>query len=259
VAVYVVSDLHGAIDDLTKAVPEGSTLVLLGDLVNLLDYMTMTGILVDVFSVDAVSEVSRLRAEGDIEQARRVMRDRARGREDEVRNEIAQRVHDEYAAVFSALPDPTYLILGNVDQPTVAHSFAMDTPAVYEVDGEVVLLEGERFGFVGGALPTPLRVAGEITEEQMRTKIEGLGQVDVLCSHIPPAVPELSFDTVAGKPERGSDDLLEYIRDVQPRRAYFGHVHQPLVSSMHVGRTLCVNVGYFRSTGRAFLHHPEAR
>jgi hypothetical protein len=41
---------------------------------------------------------------------------------------------------------------------------------------------------------------------------------------------------------------------VQPQRAYFGHVHQPLLSTMHIGRTLCVNVGYFRATGKAFPH-----
>jgi Icc-related predicted phosphoesterase len=257
VPIYIVSDLHGAVDDLTKAVPEGSSLILLGDLVNLLDYTNMTGILVDVFSADAVSEVSSLRAAGEIEQAREVIRERSRGREDSVRGEIARRVHEEYAAVFAALPDPTYLILGNVDQPGVARSFATESPAVREVDGEVVLLEGERFGFVGGALPTPLHVAGEITEEQMKAKVEMLGEVDILCSHIPPAVPELCFDSVAGRPERGSEDLLQYIRDVQPRRMYFGHVHQPLVSSMHIGRTLCVNVGYFRATRRALPHHAE--
>ena len=58
-AIYVVSDLHGASDDLRKAVPEGSTLLLLGDLVNFLDYITMTGILTEVFSVQAVEEVVR--------------------------------------------------------------------------------------------------------------------------------------------------------------------------------------------------------
>jgi Icc-related predicted phosphoesterase len=102
-----------------------------------------------------------------------------------------------------------------------------------------------------------LNVAGEITEEEMRAKVEGLGECDVLCSHIPPAVPELCFDTLAGKSELGSADLLRYIEDVQPRRAYFGHVHQPLTSVRRIGRTLCVNVGYFRATKRAFPHTLE--
>lgn len=253
-AIYVVSDLHGASDGLRKAVPEGSTLVLLGDLVNFLDYISMTGILTEVFPLEAVQRVVDLRTAGEVEEARRVMKERSAGREEEVRAEIGLRVERQYRAVFDALPDPTYLILGNVDNPALVADLAASSPGVHLVDGRVVTLEGDRFGFVGGALPTPLHVAGEVTEEAMAATVENLGEVDVLCSHIPPAVPDLCFDTVAGKHERGSRDLLRYIEDVQPRRAYFGHVHQPLVSSLHVGRTLCINVGYFRSTQRAWRH-----
>ena len=252
--IYVVSDLHGAGDSLKKAVPEGSTLLLLGDLLNFLDYIEMTGILADVFGVDAVKQVADLRAEGRIDEARGIMRDRSTGREDEIRSDIGRRVMEQYETVFAALPDPTYLILGNVDHPLIARNFAESNPAVIDADEQVVILDGERFGFVGGALPTPLHIPGEITEEELTRKVEGLGEVDVLCSHIPPAVPELCYDTLAGHQERGSKDLLGYIEDVQPRRAYFGHVHQPLTSAMHIGRTLCINVGYFRKTRRAFPH-----
>ena len=253
-AIYVVSDLHGAADDLKKAIPEGSTLLLLGDLLNLLDYTTFTGILTEVFSVEAVREVSELRAQGRVEEARDIMRRRSEGREDEIRQEIGRRIIEQYTEVFAALPDPTYLILGNVDNPPMARSFIADNAAVVDADSKVFTLEGERFGFVGGALPSPLNVPGEITEEEMARRLDGLGEVDVLCTHIPPAIPDLCFDTLAGHPERGSKDILRYIEDVQPRRAYFGHVHQPLVSVMHVGRTTCVNVGYFRATRRPFPH-----
>lgn len=254
VAVYVVSDLHGAIEDLREAVPEGATLLLLGDLINFLDYINMTGILTEVFPVADVAAVVELRTAGRVEEARAMMRSRSAGREDEIRAAIAARVQAQYEEVFAGLPDPTHLILGNVDHPGLVAGFAERFPSVSLSDGIVVSLEGERFGFVGGALPTPLHAAGEISEEAMRAKIEGLGECDVLCSHIPPSVPELCFDTLAGRQERGSDDLLRYIEDVQPRRAYFGHVHQPLLSTLHVGRTLCVNVGYFRSTKKAWCH-----
>jgi Icc-related predicted phosphoesterase len=255
-SIYVVSDLHGATDALKKAVPEGSTLLLLGDLINFLDYTSMSGILTEVFSIEAVEEVVRLRTSGQVLEARKVMHNRAVGREDEVRSEISKRMMEQYEKVFAALPDPTYFILGNVDQPRITHELARSTKAAIEANGEVVDLEGERFGFVGGALPTPLGVAGEVSEEVMKATVDGLGEVDILCSHIPPAVPELCYDTRAEKSERGSRDLLRYIEDVQPRRAYFGHVHQPLLSSLVIGRTECINVGYFRGTGRAFLHVP---
>ena len=256
-SIYVVSDLHGAPDALTKSVPEGSKLLLLGDLINFIDYISMTGILTEVFSVEAVEQVVELRTAGRIEEARDVMRSRSEGREEEIKFEIGRRVKDEYERVFAVLPDPTYLILGNVDQPWLVDSMAAESPAVDLADGRVIELEGERFGFVGGALPTPLHVAGEISHEEMRAKVEALGECDVLCSHIPPAIPELCYDTVSKKNEQGSEDLLRYIEDVQPTHAYFGHVHQPLVSQMRVGRTLCVNVGYFRATERAWLHRGE--
>jgi Icc-related predicted phosphoesterase len=251
--VYVVADLHGAAADLKDAVPDGP-LLLLGDLVNFLDYISMTGILTEVFSIETVSQVVELRTAGRIEEARVVMRERSRGREEEIRAEIGRLVTQQYQDVFAALPDPTYLILGNVDNPALAESFADATPGTNLLTAGVVTIEGERFGLVGGALPTPLNVAGEIGHDEMRARIASLGEVDVLCSHIPPAVPELCFDTVSGKREQGSADLLEYIRDVQPRRAYFGHVHQPLVSVTSIGRTVCINVGYFRATRRAFVH-----
>ncbi len=253
-SIYVVSDLHGATDALTKAVPQGSTLLLLGDLINFLDYTSMSGILTEVFSLEAVEEVVRLRTSGRVLEAREVMNKRALGREEEVRSEMGKRIREQYEKVFAALPDPTYFILGNVDQPRITQSLAESTKAAIDADGRVIDLEGERFGFIGGALPTPLQVAGEISEEALTAKVEGLGQVDVLCSHIPPAVPELCYDTRAQKSERGSEDLLCYIEEAQPQRAYFGHVHQPLLSSVVIGRTQCINVGYFRATGRAFPH-----
>jgi Icc-related predicted phosphoesterase len=254
VAIYVVSDLHGAEDALVKAVPEGAILLLLGDLINFIDYSSMSGILTEVFSIETVSEVVRLRTAGDVIEARRVMEARSEGREHEVRAEIGARVQTSYERLFESLPEPTYVILGNVDNPKIAHALCQATPAVTWADGRVLELEGERFGFVGGALPTPLHVAGEISVDHMRAKVDSLGESDVLCSHIPPAVPELCYDTRAKRVERGSNALLAYIEDVQPRRHYFGHVHQPLLSSMHIGRTLCVNVGYFRRTRRAFAH-----
>jgi len=252
--IYVVADLHGASDELRKAVPEGATLLLLGDLINFLDYTTMTGILCEVFSPDPVRRVAELRARGKLDEARRLIRERSAGREEEVRQQIGEKVVRQYQEVFSALPDPTYLILGNVDRPELAASFAGQNPGVHLVDGQVHELEGERFGFIGGALPTELNVGGEVTPEDLRAKLEGLGEVDVLCTHIPPSVPELCYDTLARHAEVGSEDILRYIRDVQPRLHYFGHVHQPLLSTISVGRTLCVNVGYFRATKRAWPH-----
>ena len=81
----------------------------------------------------------------------------------------------------------------------------------------------------------------------------GLGQIDVLCSHIPPDVPELTYDVIARRQEWGSTGLLESITAQRPRWALFGHVHQPLTGRMRVGRTECVNAGHFQRTERPYV------
>jgi Icc-related predicted phosphoesterase len=85
---------------------------------------------------------------------------------------------------------------------------------------------------------------------ELRTaQVAAVGEVDVLWAHIPPAVPELLFDTVAQRMERGSEALLDAVRRTQPRYVLFGHVHQPLARRLRIGRTECINVGHFRATG----------
>jgi Icc-related predicted phosphoesterase len=202
-----------------------------------------------VFGLDAVNEVIGLRAQRRFEDARSVMALRRKGREAELAERFDALFREAYREVYEALPRKTYLILGNVDNPEAAKAELPENAEM--VDGKVIELAGLRFGFVGGGLPTPLRIRGEIPEEEFNAKLSGLGEVDVICSHVPPDLPELTFDVLAQRHERGSSGLLEYIRDVQPRRALFGHIHQPLCSSTHVGRTHLLNVGYFRRSKRA--------
>jgi Icc-related predicted phosphoesterase len=254
-AVKIISDLHSATDPLAAEVGEHDELLLLGDLINLVDYSEMDGLLVDVFGVEAVRKVVELRTSGRVEEARAVMAERRQGREEDIAQRFTDLARAEYEQVRDALPGKTYLILGNTDWPSMAEETLAGK--VETVDGKVIDLHGIRIGFVGGGLPTPLRVAGEIPEEEYNAKLDGLGDVDVLCSHVPPDIPELTFDTLAERHERGSPRLLEYIREVQPLKVYFGHIHQPLISSAHLGRTHLINVGYFRRTRRAFTLRVE--
>ena len=251
--VKVVSDLHSATEALRRTVAPDDTLLLLGDLINIIDYGTMDGILIDVFGVEAVLEVVELRAQHRFEEARAVMARRRRGREEELSRQFQTLIRDAYRQVREVLPKQVYVILGNVDSPLLAGE--VERPGVEFVDGKIVEIEGQRVGFVGGGLPTPLRVSGEIPEEEYDGKLEALGPVDVVCSHVPPDIPELTYDVLARRHERGSAGLLEYIRDVQPRRVWFGHIHQPLISSMHLGRTHLLNAGYFRRTQRPMPFH----
>ena len=251
-AVKVVSDLHSGVEALAREVDRDDTLLLLGDLINIIDYGAMDGILVEVYGADAVAEVVGLRAQRRFDEARVVMQRRREGREEEIGARFQALIRQAYRRVAEVLPPRTYLILGNVDSPGIALEVLQEyAPGVQLVDGKVVEIDGLRVGFIGGGLPTPLGVAGEIPEEEYDGKLAALGQVDVVCSHVPPDLPELTYDTVARRRERGSAALLAYVRDFQPLRVFFGHIHQPLLSSTHVGRTHLMNVGYFRRTQRA--------
>ncbi len=62
---------------------------------------------------------------------------------------------------------------------------------------------GLAFGFAGAGLISPYRTPNEIPQPEFAAKLDAVGAVDVICTHIPPAVPELLYDTVARRMETG--------------------------------------------------------
>jgi Icc-related predicted phosphoesterase len=153
-------------------------------------------------------------------------------------------VREQYRALFAAFPTPSYVTYGNVDIPAFWPDYTRD--GVHVVDGASVTLGGWTFGFVGGGLRSPMRTPYEIDAEEYAAKVAAVGEVDVLCAHLPPAVPELTYDVRARRFETGSEALLDAVRAMAPRYLLFGHVHHPLQRRMRIGRTECVNVGHFR-------------
>lgn len=244
--VHVVSDVHGAHESLAAAGEGADALVCLGDLILFLDYADHSrGIFPDLFGAEAASRIVALRTERRFEEAREMARELWAGLDRQATIEAA--VRRQYADMFAAFPAPTYATYGNVDIPALWPEFAGDGVTV--LDGQTTVIGGLVFGFVGGGLHSPMRTPYEMSEEEYAAKVAALGSVDVLCTHIPPAVPELTYDTVARRFERGSHAVLEAIRATRPRYALFGHVHQPLVRRMRIGTTECVNVGHFAATG----------
>lgn len=245
--VHVVSDVHGNAKDLARAGDGADALVCLGDLVLFLDYADHSrGIFPELFGIENADLIVELRTARRFEEARELGRRLWAGVDRAAATEAA--VRKQYAELFAAFPTPTYATYGNVDMPLLWPEYAL--PGTTVLDGERVEIGGRVFGFVGGGLRSPMRTPYEIDDEEYAAKVEALGEVDVLCSHIPPEVPELVYDTVARRFERGSRALLEAIRRTRPRYALFGHVHQPQVRRMRVGATECVNVGHFASSGR---------
>ncbi|MEJ8634482.1 metallophosphoesterase [Streptomyces sp. NPDC006475] len=247
--VNVVSDVHGNAADLATAGDGADALICLGDLVLFLDYADHSrGIFPDLFGAENAHRLVELRTARRFDEARDLGRSLWAEIATDRESAIESAVRRQYAELFAAFPTPTYATYGNVDMPTLWQEYAH--PGVSVLDGERVEIGGLVFGFVGGGLRTPMRTPYEISDEEYAAKVEALGEVDVLCSHIPPEVPELTYDTVARRFERGSRALLDAIHRTRPRYSLFGHVHQPLVRRMRVGATECVNVGHFASTGR---------
>ncbi|HKE98583.1 MAG TPA: metallophosphoesterase [Actinomycetes bacterium] len=255
IRIKVVSDIHGAAAGLGREAADADVLLVCGDLVNLLDYVTLDGPVTDVYGLDATRRFVELRTAGRFDEAGSALRAAVRGRERQARERVRADVRAQYERVFAAFPDRTLTLLthGNVDSPELFADLLR--PGVRHLDGETAELDGMTVGFVGGGLPRgSWQHLGERSEEAFTAKVAGLPPVDVLCSHMPPAIDDLCFDTVAGRPEPGSLALVEYVEEHQPDVLYFGHVHQPRTGRLRIGRTRLVNVGCFRHTGRMLVH-----
>jgi Icc-related predicted phosphoesterase len=247
--VHVVSDVHGNVEALARAGDGADALVCLGDLLLFLDYADHSrGIFPDLFGVRNASRLVELRTARRYDEARELGAQLWAGLDVDRATAIEGAVRKQYAELFAAFPTPTYATYGNVDMPALWSEYVQ--PGTTVLDGQRAEIGGRVFGFVGGGLMSPMRTPFEISDEEYAAKIEAVGEVDVLCTHIPPEVPELVYDTVARRFERGSRALLDAIRRTRPRYALFGHVHQPLVRRMRIGTTECVNVGHFAGSGR---------
>jgi Icc-related predicted phosphoesterase len=247
--VTAISDLHGAIEHLEGVGRACDALLVLGDLINVLDYRTMDGILVEVYGREPVAQAARLRSEGRFEEARAAIRSRA-GTGEASRERFLDLARQGYERVFEALPGHAYVTYGNADVPALLRELKPDRITV--VDGDVVTLGSMTFGLVGGGVSTPMTVSGEVTDAEFDAKLEQVGAVDVICTHMPPRLPLYTYDVVARKFEPGSVGLIAYVQRHQPRFALFGHVHQPLVARGNIGVTELVNVGHFQASGRGF-------
>jgi len=247
-----VSDVHGRADALAKAGDGADVLICLGDLLLFIDYEDHSqGIFPQLFGAENATRYIGLRTAGRFDEAREFSAELWARLGGDPREHLERAVREQYAELFAALPTPAYLTYGNVDVPRLWADYVRDGHHV--LDGRTAEIGGLVFGFVGGGLPTRYRTPNEIGEEEYAAKVAALGRVDVLCSHIPPAVPELLYDVAARRFERGSEALLEAIRATQPRYALFGHVHQPLKPRTRIGRTECLNVGHFRARGTPYV------
>jgi Icc-related predicted phosphoesterase len=260
VLISVVADVHGNYDGLARAAEAADLLLVLGDLLDYVDYHDPAGgILGAVFGEDLVRPFVRMRTQGDFAGLHRY--------NIELWSRIAdpaQAIHDivvdRYATVVELLPDNALVMLGNVD---VAAAWAeVAPPHLQALDSETRIIDGAVLGFVGGGSTRPgavVRANASPWKPFVRSAADyqaalaTLPAVDVLCTHIPPKLTTLRYDTVPARLEMYGPGLLEYIDTHQPRYALSGHVHQPIGARLRRGRTECVNVGHFQRSARPYL------
>ncbi len=255
----IVADVHGAAAKLAALEPRPAPVVVLGDLINFVDYRTREGIVTDACGEEFTAELIRLRDAGDTAGSRALWDAISKGRRDEIRERIDALVDVQYQEVFAAAAGLELIVtFGNADRPDRLKAFIPD--GCRFVEWGVFDVEGLRVGIVGGGLPLTggVPVPGEITEEHLAERLDSLGPVDVLCTHVPPAIPALETDVLGGR-QKGSRAVVEYLDRHAPEFHYFGDIHQPKATRWTHGSTLCVNVGYFRATGQAVTHGSVSR
>jgi len=260
IRINVVSDVHGAASALIGADKGSDLFVCLGDLILYLDYDDPSqGIYAELFGEAHARAYIAARTAGRFEDARELSAsawatlgvvspgDRRAAMETHIRR--------QYESMFNTMPQPALMTYGNVDIPAMWDDYLK--PGHRIIDGEVVEVAGIRMGFVGGGLVSPMRTPYELDPVAYAEKLDQLGPVDVLFTHIPPQLPQLTYDVVARRFEVGSAAINAYIERVQPRFHVFGHVHQPLHSRARIGRTECINVGHFNAKRAPYVLEME--
>lgn len=244
--IKIASDIHGAYDALARAVSPEDTLFLLGDYINVIDYKDMSGVMAEFVDEAAIRAVVDLIASDRAAEAKALMKQTAMSIEGFF-DKLGVRVNECYRDLFAKLPCRTILINGNVDFPIwLTPHLREHTHYVREF--ETFDMDGRRVGFINGhpSMNYSFGMPGEIDPAEFARRLDAIGPVDHLFVHCPPAIEELSYDTLARRDEGGNPDLLRYAETHRPRTVHFGHVHVPRMRALTVGETQFINVGPFR-------------
>ncbi len=255
-AVKLLADPHGCFEGLTEAVGPGDTLLVLGDILNLIDWADVSGILVDVMGRETLMR-RLLAARENGPREGMALRDELVAPGGPYSLELLRRIQEQYgnfSRVLRGIGCRTYVIYGNGDVPELLAAALDGTGNVTLAEG-VEEIEGMTFGFVSGALYSPFRMPAEMGDDEYGKRLEKLGKVDILCTHIPPKVEAATMDVVAGRPVEGSVSLLRYLEEKKPAVLYHGHVHQPAQREIVVAGTRAINVGYYRGNGYVHEHN----
>tara|TARA_B100001027_G_C16247611_1_gene322772 strand:+ start:106 stop:876 length:771 start_codon:yes stop_codon:yes gene_type:complete len=244
-----ISDVHHQLEYLESLPKENEPVVILGDLINWIDYRNGEGIAKEVFGQENVQKLVNLRKEHRFKERKNLWKSLYSVDPEVIMKKMKDAIDNQYKEVFEILKKyQVWFIPGNVDDVEIMNSYTSST--INNVDGLLIECNGAKLGFAGGGVPTPINARGEISENEFSKKLNKLNQADIICTHAPPHVDELMTDVVTNKVEQGWKSLLDFIKTNNPKFSLFGDVHQPKASTWKVNNTTCINTGYFRATGQ---------
>jgi Icc-related predicted phosphoesterase len=244
-----ISDVNYQIEHLNSLPKNKGPIVILGDLINWIDYRDGQGIAKDVFGSENVRKLINLRKEHRFNERKSLWKELYQNDPDEISKKMQEAILKQYEDVFDVLKNyEVWFIPGNVDDVKIMNLYISDT--VKNVDGLIIDYDNKKIGFAGGGVPTPINARGEIDEDTFSKKLHSLREVDIVCTHAPPLVKELVTDVITNKIEQGWVSLNAFIEKYQPQLSLFGDVHQPQASNWQIKSTKCINVGYFRATNQ---------
>ncbi len=249
-----VSDIHGNIAGLADVARRSEQLVVLGDLLDYVDYHDASaGILGRIFGERQVNEFIALRLAGDFPALRELNHRLWAGVPDPV-GTLTEVVAARYREVLDAVGPDALLTLGNVDVASVWNEVAGEK--LPYLDGEVVEIAGHRMGFVAGGSSRPGQAFRPPTS--VWQPLDPLGRRfrrggprrrtgrHPLFARAAGGMPSCATTWCPGRLEMYGPGLRESIEEHAPRLAVFGHVHQPIARRTRHRFTECVNVGHFQ-------------
>lgn len=246
-AIKLVADLHGSFRDLPDRIGEHDVLLVLGDVLDLIDWADFSGILPDVLGREnLVQRLFAAFAAGP--GAARELREELFSPDGDYYRELVRRTREQYrdfSGVLKEIGCRAYIIYGNSDIPDMLEEALEGVEKAALIEGRVNI-EDEVFGFVPGAIYSPFQMPGEMDEEEFGERLRELGRVDVICTHIPPHFEKATYDVVAERPVEGSKNLLSYIERERPGYLYHGHVHHPAQRALRIGDTVVLNAAYYK-------------
>ena len=208
-AVKLIADVHSAIGGIGDQAGPEDTLLVLGDVLGLIDWADFTGILPEVLGPDRLRDML-FKAFAAGADAARNLKNVLLSPENEYYESLRDRVESDYREFRRAVEEAgcrTLVLFGNSDIPDTMRDVFNGSSGVEMAEGTREL-EGQVFGFLPGSVSSPFDMPGESDDEYLRGRLAELGKVDVLCAHIPPALPELSQLHVVRHFDRLSQETL---------------------------------------------------